>query len=58
VGDVRRADEADRADRRVVEDRVDHLLVAVDDLQDAFGQPGSSISSASRTGPRDRARSA
>src|SRR3546814_1923070 len=40
MGDVRRADEADRADIRVVEDRVDHFLVAVDDLQNAFGKAG------------------
>ena len=35
--DVGRADKADRRDVRMVEDRVDHLLVAVDHLQQAFG---------------------
>ncbi len=40
VGDVGRADEADRRDVRMVEDRVDHLLVAVDDVEDSVGQPG------------------
>src|SRR3546814_3814881 len=37
---VRRADEADRADVGMVENRVDHFLVAVDDLQNAFGKAG------------------
>jgi hypothetical protein len=36
--DVGRSDEADRLDVRMVEDRVDHLLVAVDDVEDAVGQ--------------------
>jgi hypothetical protein len=36
--DVGRADEADRLDVGIVEDRVDHLLVAVDDVEDAVGQ--------------------
>ena len=40
VGDVGRADEADRLDVGMVEDRVDHLLVAVDDVEDAVGQAG------------------
>ena len=35
--DRRRADEADRGDRRVLEDRVDRDLVAVDDVEDAVG---------------------
>ena len=38
--DVGRADEADRGDVRMVEDRVDHLLVAVDHLQQALGRAG------------------
>jgi hypothetical protein len=38
MGDVGRADEADRLDVGMVEDRVDHLLVAVDDVEDAVGQ--------------------
>ncbi len=36
--DVGRADEADRGDVGMVEDRVDHFLVAVDDVEDAVGQ--------------------
>src|SRR3546814_14482444 len=35
IGDVGRSDEADRLDGRMVEDGVDHFLVAVDDVQDA-----------------------
>ena len=38
--DVGRADEADRGDVRMVEDRVDHFLVAVDDVEDAVGKAG------------------
>ena len=38
MGDVGRSDEADRLDVVMVEDRVDHLLVAVDDVEDAVGQ--------------------
>src|SRR3546814_15643017 len=38
--DVRRADEADRADVGMVEDRVDHFLVAVDGLEYPLGHPG------------------
>ncbi len=38
--DVRRADEADRADVGMVEDRIDHFLVAVDGLENAFGHAG------------------
>ena len=38
--DRRRADEADRSDVRVLEDRVDSDLVAVDDVEDAVGQAG------------------
>ena len=37
--DVGRADEAHRGDVGMVEDRVDHLLVAVDDVEDAIGKP-------------------
>ena len=40
VRDVRGADEAHRRDAGVIENRVDHLLVAVHDLEDAFGQSG------------------
>src|SRR3546814_5244399 len=36
--DVRRADEADRADVGMVEDRVDHFLVAMDGLENPLGQ--------------------
>jgi hypothetical protein len=39
-GDRRRADEADRLDVGMVEDRVDRLLVAVDDVEDAGRQAG------------------
>ena len=39
-GDGRGADEADRLDARIGEDRVDRLLVAVDDVEDAFRQSG------------------
>ena len=38
-GDRGRADKADRVDLRVSEDRVDRLLVAVDDIEDAGRQP-------------------
>ena len=38
LGDVGRADKADCADRRVIEDQVDHFLVAVNDLEDPVGQ--------------------
>src|SRR3546814_5893067 len=38
--DIRTADEADRADRRMIEDRIDHFLVAVDDLKHALGRAG------------------
>ena len=38
MGDVGRADEADALDVRVVEDGVDHFLVALNDLEDAVGQ--------------------
>src|SRR3546814_19512028 len=38
--DVRRADEADRADVGMVEDRVDHFLVAMDGLENPLGHPG------------------
>ena len=34
----------------MVEDRVDHFLVAMDDVEDAVGSPASCISSARRTG--------
>ncbi len=34
LGDGGRADETDRLDQRVVEDRVHRLLVAIDDLED------------------------
>ena len=37
-GNRGRADKADRLDHRVVEDRVNRFLVAVDDLQHALGQ--------------------
>ena len=40
VRNIGRADEAHRADGRVIEDRIDHFLVAVDDLADALGQTG------------------
>ena len=40
LGDVGRADEADRVDVGMVEDGVDHFLVAVDDVEDAVGQAG------------------
>jgi len=36
--DVGRTDEADAGDIAMVEDRVDHFLVAVDDLQQPFGR--------------------
>ena len=36
--DVGRADEAHRRDGGMIEDRIDHFLVAVDDLQDALGR--------------------
>ncbi len=39
-GDRRRADESDRHDARIVEQRVDRFLVAVDDVEDARRQPG------------------
>ena len=39
LGDVRRTDEADRRDCGVIEDRIDHFLVAVDDLKDSLGKP-------------------
>jgi hypothetical protein len=51
----RRPDEADRVDSSMVEDRVDHLLVAVHHVEDAVGSPASFISSASRTGTLGRA---
>ena len=38
--DRRGADEADRLDVGIVEDRVDHFLVAVDDVEDAGRQAG------------------
>ena len=38
--DVGGADKADRANRRMIEDRIDHFLVAVDDLADACGKAG------------------
>ena len=38
VRDGRRADEANRLDIRVCQDRVHGLLVAVDDVEDAGGQ--------------------
>ena len=38
--DRRRADEADRGDVRVLEDRVDRHLVAVHDVEDAVGEAG------------------
>jgi hypothetical protein len=40
LSDVGRADEAHRLDVVMVEDRVDHLLVAVDDVEDPVGKPG------------------
>ena len=40
VGDRRRADEADGLDVGIVEDGVDHFLVAVDDVEDAGRQAG------------------
>ena len=39
-GDRRRAHEAHRPDVRIVEDRIDGLLVAVDDVEDARRKPG------------------
>ena len=39
VRDVRRADEADRLDRGIIEDCVDRHLVAVNDIEDARRQP-------------------
>uniref|UniRef100_A0A0N4ZD65 Transcriptional regulator n=1 Tax=Parastrongyloides trichosuri TaxID=131310 RepID=A0A0N4ZD65_PARTI len=38
VGDVRRADEADGVDQRMLKDGVDRDLVAVDDVQHALGR--------------------
>ena len=38
MSDIGRADEAHRGDVRMIEDCVDHLLVAVDDVEDAVGQ--------------------
>ncbi len=40
MGDVGRADEADRVDVGMVEDRVDHFLVAMDDVEDSVGKAG------------------
>jgi hypothetical protein len=48
--DVGRADEADRRDGGMIEDRVDHFLVAMDDLEMPSGRPASMNSSARRTG--------
>jgi hypothetical protein len=48
--DVGRADKADRTDGRMIEDRVDHFLVAVDHLEDALRQAGFQNSSARRLG--------
>ena len=39
-GDRRRADETDRHDARIGQQRVDRFLVAVDDVEDARRQPG------------------
>ena len=50
--DLRRADEADRGDVGMFEQRVNRLRAAVDDVEDAFGSPASVISSASRIGVR------
>ncbi len=50
LGDGGRADEADRLDARVLQERVDGFLVAVDDVEDAFRAPASIISSARRKG--------
>ena len=59
LGDVGRSDEADRLDVRMVEDRVDHFLVAVDDVEDAVGKAGF-LHQLGRAGPArsDRARRA
>ena len=40
LGDRRRPDEADGRDARVVDERVDRFLVAVDDVEHAVGQTG------------------
>src|SRR5437763_1382767 len=40
LGDRRRADKADRADPRMLQDRVDRRLVAIDDVEDALREPG------------------
>ena len=37
MGDVRRADEADRRDVGMIEDGIDHFLVTVDDLENPLG---------------------
>src|SRR3546814_6476020 len=37
--DVRAADEAYRRNPRMIEDRIDHFLVALHHLKDPFGQP-------------------
>ena len=50
--DVGRADEADRRDVGMVEDRVDHFLVAVDDVEDAVGQ--ARLPSSARPGAPER----
>ncbi len=39
MSDVRRADEADRRNRRMVQNGVDHFLVALNHLENAVGQP-------------------
>jgi hypothetical protein len=40
LGDVARSDEAHRRNVGVVEDRIDHFLVAMDDVENPVGQPG------------------
>ena len=57
--DIARSDEADAGDIGMVEDRVDHFLVAMDDVEDAVGKARflHQLGQADRA-PTDRARKA